>query len=189
MSDSAAYDQYTTAADLYDGVPQYRERTDVVVLCRCGDSCGKSDSRNRLRHGTRPHPDCPRWCRHRGLDASPKMLAVCRERLQSESAEVQSRALLVEADMRTFDLGRTFTLITIPFRPFQHLITVQDQCACLRTIRRHLMDTGRLILDLFNPSLDALSGWKKERNSATSRNSPSRPVVRRTNRRAPPVCQ
>ncbi len=59
--------------------------------------------------------------------------------------------------MRSFDLGRTFNLITVPFRPFQHLLTVPDQRACLETLREHLADGGRLILDLFNPSLEALA--------------------------------
>jgi len=85
------------------------------------------------------------------------MLTVCRERLRQESTDVQSRVQLVHADMRTFDLARAFNLITVPFRPFQHLLTVPDQCACLETLRRHLADNGRLILDLFNPSLDALA--------------------------------
>ncbi len=60
--------------------------------------------------------------------------------------------------MRDFDLGRLFALATLPFRPFQHLITVEEQMSCLENIRRHLIDGGRLILDLFNPSLDHLSG-------------------------------
>jgi len=34
--------------------------------------------------------------------------------------------------------------------------TVGDQLSCLASIRRHLDDRGTLILDLFNPSLDAL---------------------------------
>jgi SAM-dependent methyltransferase len=58
--------------------------------------------------------------------------------------------------MRKFDLESTFALATLPFRPFQHLITVKDQIACLETINRHLQPEGRLILDLFNPSLPAL---------------------------------
>ena len=85
------------------------------------------------------------------------MLAVCRERLQREAGSVQSRARLVRADMRSFDLGATFTLVTIPFRPFQHLLTVADQLACLSAIRRHLIPGGRLVLDLFNPSLEILA--------------------------------
>ena len=59
--------------------------------------------------------------------------------------------------MRDFALERTFALATIPFRPFQHLTTVEDQMACLRNIHRHLLPGGRLILDLFNPSLEALT--------------------------------
>jgi hypothetical protein len=73
------------------------------------------------------------------------MLDVCRRRIEVH-----------ENDMRNFDLGRTFRLATIPFRPFQHLTTVEDQLACLAAIRRHLVDDGRLVFDLFNPSLDAL---------------------------------
>ncbi len=92
-----------------------------------------------------------------GLDSSPSMLAICRDRLAREPAEEASRATLVEGDMRAFDLGRTFALVTIPFRPFQHLVTVEEQLACLGCIRRHLAPGGRLILDLFNPSLEALT--------------------------------
>jgi SAM-dependent methyltransferase len=93
-----------------------------------------------------------------GLDVSPHMLAVCRQRLEEEDATVRSRVELVEMDMRTFDLGRRFALVTLPFRPFQHLVTVEDQLSCLMNIRRHLVDGGRIVLDLFNPSLDALTG-------------------------------
>jgi hypothetical protein len=88
------------------------------------------------------------------------MLGVCRERLLREPAAVQEKATLVHADMRRFDLGRTFTLTTIPFRPFQHLLTVDDQLACLESIRRHLGDGGLLIFDVFNPSLDALANQR-----------------------------
>jgi hypothetical protein len=63
----------------------------------------------------------------------------------------------VQADMREFSLGRTFSLATIPFRPFQHLLTVDDQLACLESIRSHLVEDGVLIFDIFNPSLEALT--------------------------------
>jgi hypothetical protein len=63
---------------------------------------------------------------------------------------------MVTADMRAFALDRSFPLITSPFRPFQHLLTVEDQLACLACVRRHLADDGRFILDLFNPSLEML---------------------------------
>ncbi len=92
-----------------------------------------------------------------GLDLSPHMLAVCWQSLAEEPTEVQSRVQLVEGDMRNFDLGRKFALVTLPFRPFQHLTTVEDQLACLRTIHRHLAPDGKLVLDLFNPSVPTLA--------------------------------
>lgn len=36
------------------------------------------------------------------------------------------------------------------------MLNVEDELACLATLRRHLTDDGRLILDLFNPWLHAL---------------------------------
>lgn len=85
------------------------------------------------------------------------MLAVCRDRLSREPPTVQANASVKLADMRSFTLGGTFRLVTLPFRPFQHLATVDDQCACLGAIHRHLQARGTLILDLFNPSLAALA--------------------------------
>ena len=51
--------------------------------------------------------------------------------------------------MADFDLDAAFRLIIIPFRPFQHLLEVEQQLACLRCAHRHLVPGGRLILDVF----------------------------------------
>jgi hypothetical protein len=48
----------------------------------------------------------------------------------------------------------------MPFRPFQHLLTISDQLACLHNIRQHLVPGGTLIFDVFNPSLDFLANRK-----------------------------
>jgi len=93
-----------------------------------------------------------------GMDSSSKMLAVCREKLELEPEEVQSRVRLAKGDMRRFDLNRPFHLVTIPFRPFQHLLSVEDQMGCLACVRKHLVDQGKLVLDVFNPSLPHLAG-------------------------------
>src|SRR4029450_6069466 len=62
-----------------------------------------------------------------GLDLSQHMLAVCRRKLELESPAGKPRWQLVSGDMRDFDLRRAFSLITLPFRPFQHLITIEEQ--------------------------------------------------------------
>jgi ubiquinone/menaquinone biosynthesis C-methylase UbiE len=67
-----------------------------------------------------------------GLDQSPAMLAIARQKLTTLDAETRARVQLIEGDMRSFDLGMDrFRLITIPFRAFCHLLTIPDQQAAL----------------------------------------------------------
>ncbi len=84
-----------------------------------------------------------------GLDISEAMLSRCRAKLAEQSDEIRRRVQLHRGDMADFDLHATFRLILIPFRPFQHLLEVQQQLACLRSAHRHLAPGGRLILDIF----------------------------------------
>ena len=91
-----------------------------------------------------------------GLDGSRPMLTVCVEKLARQPEEIRSRAHVMLSDMRQFTLKRHFALAVIPFRGFQHLTTVDDQLASLACIREHLLDGGRVVLDLFNPALRML---------------------------------
>ena len=59
--------------------------------------------------------------------------------------------------MTDFALGRGFALVTIPFRGFLSLLSVEEQLDCLRCIRAHLAPGGRLIFDVFVPDLDMLT--------------------------------
>lgn len=86
-----------------------------------------------------------------GLDFAAPMLEVCRRKLEEQPEDVRRRVALLEADMTDFDLARTFALVTIPFRAFQHLVTVEAQKACLACVRRHLDPGGKLVFDFFHP--------------------------------------
>lgn len=92
-----------------------------------------------------------------GLDLAPDMLDIARQKLAALSPETQARVTLLHGDMREFDLGQRFGLITIPFRAFLHLLTVQDQRQALHAIRRHLEPDGRLILNVFDPHLELMA--------------------------------
>jgi hypothetical protein len=59
--------------------------------------------------------------------------------------------------MRHFDLGKKFSLVTIPFGPFNCLVSVEEQIRCLNCIGLHLCDTGALVMDLWYPNLRELS--------------------------------
>ena len=157
MSTASGYDSYEFVADLYDHVVPYRERADVAFYVEAARQSAGPVLEIGCGTGRILIPTARAGIHITGLDLSSYMLEVCRGRLQDEPLDVQDRVSLVMADMRQFDLSQTYNLVTIPFRPFQHLTSVEDQIACLANIHRHLAPGGRLILDLFNPFLPALT--------------------------------
>jgi SAM-dependent methyltransferase len=150
-------DGYAYVADLYDHVVPYRERPDVGFFVEEARNAGGPVLEVGCGTGRILIPTARAGVRTVGLDRSPRMLDMCRDRLGRESPTVQAAVELVEADMRDFRLDQSFALATFPFRSFQHLVTVADQVSCLRNVRSHLVNGGRMILDVFNPSIDALA--------------------------------
>src|SRR5713101_3926094 len=130
-------EEYASTADLYDYVGPYRARSDVRFVVDAAREAGSPILEVGCGTGRVLIPTARAGLDIVGIDLSQHMLTVCRQRLKNEPEAVQARVQLVQADMRRFELGRAFTLVTIPFRPFQHLITVEDQLACLDSIRRH----------------------------------------------------
>ena len=92
-----------------------------------------------------------------GIDVSPSMLALARDGLTAEG--LQDRVTLVEADMRSFDLGRTFSLAVLPYRVFAHARTTDDQVRTLTAIRDHLDPGGRIVLNVTVPQIADLTAW------------------------------
>lgn len=151
-------DAYHAIAEYYDHVTIYRDRPDIGFFVEAAREAGSPVLELGSGSGRVLIPTARAGVEITGLDASASMLAICRRELEREPPEEPARVTLVQGDMRSFDLGRTFTLVTAPFRPFQHLESVEDQLACLGSVRRHLRTGGRLILDLFNPSIEGLAG-------------------------------
>lgn len=85
-----------------------------------------------------------------GVDNSPAMLALARERVAREPASVATRITLVEGDMTGFRLSSRYALALVAHNTFSHL-TPDAMPASLRSVKAHLFPTGRLILDLPNP--------------------------------------
>ena len=129
--------EYTPIAELYDHIVPYQDRPDVGFFVEAAVQSGGPVLELGSGTGRILIPTARAGVEITGLDLSPHMLAVCRERLKTEPEQVSSRVWLVEGDMRHFELARTFSLVTLPFRPFQHLTTVGDQLACLDCIHHH----------------------------------------------------
>jgi len=145
-------DPYQQYAPFYDHTPVYKGREDVGFYVEEAKSNGGPVLELGCGSGRVLAAIAREGITITGLDPSPSMLDLCRKRLAAGGLEAE----LVEGDMRSFSLGRKFPLITIPFRPFQHLLEVEDQMACLAAVREHLTPGGRLIFDVFDPDLKQL---------------------------------
>jgi ubiquinone/menaquinone biosynthesis C-methylase UbiE len=89
-----------------------------------------------------------------GLDQDEGML-----RRATEKGAALDNAAWVHGHMQSFALEERFGLVYIPFRSFQHLLTVADQLSCLHAIYEHLVPGGRLAIDIFNPDIVAIAEW------------------------------
>lgn len=155
----AGYDDFV--AEFYDHVPAYRQLRDLAFY----DELARREGGGVLELGCGTGrvliPLARAGHAVLGLDSSAPMISLCREKLMGEPEPVRERARLMIADMRRFDVGRSFRLAIVAFRSFQHLLAVEDQRACLECTRRHLLDGGLLVLNLFNPDLGRLTDERR----------------------------
>lgn len=91
-----------------------------------------------------------------GVDSSAAMLRLARAKARRLKL-AQGLLRFIRGDMRDLSLDQRFPLAIIPFRSFQFLLSVADQCQALEAIRRHLTPGGRLIFSLFVPDLERLT--------------------------------
>jgi SAM-dependent methyltransferase len=88
-----------------------------------------------------------------GVDLSEKMLDALREK----AAERNLKPKVSIADMRNFSLDEKFEMIIIPGRSFIHNVTTDDQLSTLKCCHNHLIEGGRLVMNLFYPSRDIIA--------------------------------
>jgi len=182
MPAESHYDAITSIAEFYDATLVYQERKDIEFYVEEARASGGPVLELGCGTGRVLLPTARAGIEITGLDESANMLARCRAKLDAEPEAVRGRATLVRGDLAAFDLGRQFALITIPFRPFQHLLTVEQQLGCLGSARRHLTPRGRLIFDVFHvdPSSVYDKKWMEEREDAPAARLADGRIVRRT---------
>lgn len=94
-----------------------------------------------------------------GLDIAKPMLDLAAIKAAEQGVNVS----LIQGDVRNFDLGRQFNTILFPAQSMQHLLHRADVEASLACVRRHLTSEGRLVIEIFNPSLSLLSRDENQR--------------------------
>lgn len=182
MTDNS-YDAIPDFGALYDAVPLYHQRQDVGFYV---------DEARRARGpvlevgcgtGRILIPTARAGVTITGLDSSREMLSRCRQNVAAEPDATRRLVTLQAGDIRDFDLGQTYGLITAPFRVVQQLITIADQLRFLAAARRHLAPGGRLVFDVFHPYFSALTGADgKEHEDTAALHLPDGRVFRRTYR-------
>jgi SAM-dependent methyltransferase len=87
-----------------------------------------------------------------GIDSSPGMLEVCRER--AELAGVASFLDLRLGDLSAPPVDERVRIVTCPFRSYLHLLDDQERLRALAAARELLVPGGRLVFDVFAPGAD-----------------------------------
>ena len=149
MNKFGGYENHPFLPELYDYTPVYTGRDDVDFFVSFSRSASGKTLELGCGTGRILIPTAAAGCQVTGLDISEYMLAKCREKLGNQPEEVQKRGQLINGNMVDFKLKETYSLITTPFRSFQHLLSVDNQLSCLQCSNRHLRKGGKLILDLF----------------------------------------
>src|SRR5262245_21993932 len=98
----SGYDTYAFVADLYDHVGPYRSRPDVAFFLSEAVNAGSPILEIGCGTGRVLIPIARAGVEITGVDLSPHMLRICRDRLDHEPEVVQSRVTLVQGDMRSF---------------------------------------------------------------------------------------
>lgn len=95
-----------------------------------------------------------------GMDNSPEMLALCREK----AAALGLQPVLYEQTMETLNLPRRYRTILIPSSSLQLLITPAQVAEAMRRFCDHLEPGGRLVspfMQIWNPGEPLTSEWEK----------------------------
>ena len=103
-----------------------------------------------------------------GIDASPAMLALARERADAAGVNLELR----EGDMRDFELDEPAGLIYVPFRSLLHLPTWADRRRVFERVHASLSPGGRFAWNafVFNPHIAArVDGEWQEQNGIRHR--------------------
>ena len=94
-----------------------------------------------------------------GLDFDREMHSVCGKKAHEGNLK---NVHLSQASMDDFQYDQKFSLIYIPFRSFQHLLSVEKQIQCLKLVREHLQDKGVFLIDVFAPNIEKLASYTRK---------------------------
>ena len=145
------YEDLEFVAEFYDPAYEHRRQEDIEFFIAYSQRARGRTLELGCGTGRVLIPTAISGCDITGLDISSYMLRKCQDKLDKQSKEVKERVKLIQGNMTDFNTDEMYSLVTIPFRVFQHLLTTKEQKACLNCVNRHLVPQGLLIFDVFHP--------------------------------------
>lgn len=116
-----------------------------------------------------------------GIDPNEHRINICRDKLSQLSADVRKNVSLSVCTIQDFKTDKKYSLITMPFRVFQHMLTPKEQEDVLNVTKHLLKKDGILVIDIFNPHIKMLANeeYKKEFGESHYTTSSGLPFVRK----------
>ena len=144
-------DPYSTLAELYDF--SYGDFDDDLDLyTNLGSAVDGPVLELGVGTGRVAIPLAQRGFEVVGIDSSESMLSRAGANLAEAEIAGGGSLELAKADMTEFDLDRRFGMILVAANTFQHLLTTEQQLACLACVVRHLDPGGIFAFSVRSPS-------------------------------------
>jgi len=86
-----------------------------------------------------------------GVDVDKKMLKLAEQKAHGLGIE------FIEADFIDLDLGKKFDVILMPYNAFQHIHSDEDVSKFFDSLKKHMHQGSKFIMELMNPLDDDLS--------------------------------
>lgn len=93
-----------------------------------------------------------------GIDPNKRRIQQCKKSLKEILASSKNLSCSVSANIiQNYKTDKKYSLATMPFRVFQHLLTPEEQEDTIRCVHNNLTDKGVFVFDIFNPDIKMLA--------------------------------
>lgn len=116
-----------------------------------------------------------------GIDPNQRRINICKDKLSSLPVNIRKNVSLSVCTIQGHKTDKKYSLITMPFRVFQHILTPEEQAHVLNITKKLLAKDGVLVIDIFNPNIKMLASeeYKKEFGASHYKTSSGLQFVRK----------
>ncbi len=132
--------------ELYDAAYWWKTN-DIEFIANTADEYGSPVLELGAGTGRLALPILENGHTYTGIECNPAFVKSARQKLET----FDSKASVLEGDMRSFDLNQQFQFIFIGFNSIFHLLTNDEVLSFLSCVRWHLADYGTFLIDTFVP--------------------------------------